>query len=572
MIKEVSSKHIKWGIAAATALFSIFIFYLNTIYPYFPGDDLIFMLKIPEDGIIGTERVASLSDLLESQYNFYFNYHYRVLNHTILQALLALPPVVFDILNVYVFLLLPVVVLQVSSLKKDLAYWEKYFIILMFIWVFHINLGWAYFPATGALNYTWMLIPQLWYLTELLKYDQGTSVNKKLILFLALVNSLGNENACVMLWTLTAVVALLNRDKDNRFLWWSFGIYMTGGAFMLLSPSVGKRLETQGHMSGGLYIHLKEFTRRTIYYLIRYTPVLLFLVFSRSKTALSNRKHLLLLLALAAATFSMVLAPLFEPRSAVLGFFIAMILSVSMASGEWKRWPLYALSIIGLLTCFYRLPYFQQQYERHQVNERILEANRGSQERVYLERYCDNATHDFLLCHENSDDPHGLDNSSTAAFHNIKEVVLSDMYVQSERRKLLFDTLSKNINHLSNFKSQSFENNLAVYFRETKEGMDLIVQAQVKEDPFYILRGSPGGFNKNRFFDLIPETTRLYFLDYLEDTSKRQQEVLEVAGYKHNYFYISDPSRYKYLLVSPYSFSAHAPYGGLIKLHLNEKG
>ncbi len=565
MTKESSSKHIKWGIAAVTALFSIFLFYLNIIYPYFPGDDLIFMLKIPEDGIIGTERVRSISDLLESQYNFYFNYHYRVLNHTILQALLVFPPVVFDILNVYVFLLLPIVVLQIQSGEKDQSYWEKYFIILMFIWVFHINLGWAYFPATGALNYTWMLIPQLWYLTELLKYDQGKAENKKLIIFLAVVNSLGNENACIMLWVLTAVVALLNRDRDNKFLWWAFVIHIIGGAFMLLSPSVGKRLETQGHMSGGLFLHLKEFVRRTIYYAIRYTPVLLFLIFSRSRTSLFTRKHLLILLALAAATFSMVLAPLFEPRSAVLGFFVSILLAISMSAHIWKKWPLYCMGILGLIIGLYRLPHFQEQYKRHQVNERILEQNRGSKERVYLERYCDNATYDFLLCHENSNDPHGLDNSSTAAFHNIKEVVLSDKYVQSKRRDLLFDTLSKNINHLSSFSAQAYADDFTIYTRLTREGMDLIIQAKAPEDPFYILRGSPSGVNKYRFFELLPASARLYFLDYLEDTSKRQQEILEIAGYKHNYFYIADPDRYKYLLASPYSFEAHAPYGEIIK-------
>jgi len=413
-----------------------------------------------------------------------------------------------------------------------------------------------------------MLIPQLWYLSELLKYDEGTSNNKKLILFLAVINSLGNENACVMLWTMTAVIALLNKDKDNKFLWWSFGIYMIGGAFMLLSPSVGKRLDTQGHMSGGLYIHIKEFVRRTIYYLIRYTPVLLFLIFTRSRSSLFGRKQLLLFLALAAATFSMILAPLFEPRSAVLGFFISMLIVVSVSSTEWKRWPLYTMGILGLIICIYRAPFFKEQFARHQVNEKILEDNRGSKERVYLEKYCDNATYDFLLCHENRDDPNSLDNSSTAAFHNIKEVVLSDKYVQSKRRVLLFDTLRKNINHLRSFEEHAFDNNLAVYTRNTKEGLDLIIQAQAT-NPFYIVRGSPRGFNKNRVFDLLPHNSRLYFLDYLEDTSKRQQDVLEVAGYKHNYFYISDPDRYKYFLISAYAFDAHAPVGEIVRLELD---
>jgi len=123
MTETSLTTYTKWGIAAATALFSIFLFYLNRIYPYFPGDDAVFQLIIPENGIIGTEKIRSLGDLIESQYNFYFNYHYRILNHFILQGLLALPPIIFDFLNVLVFLLLPICVLKISKLKADPQYW-----------------------------------------------------------------------------------------------------------------------------------------------------------------------------------------------------------------------------------------------------------------------------------------------------------------------------------------------------------------------------------------------------------------------------------------------------------------
>jgi len=564
------AKYIKWGIVAITALFSIFLFYLNILYPYFPGDDCIFQLKIPEDGIMGSERIRSLSDLLESQYNFYFNYHYRILNHFILQGLLAFPPVVFDLLNVVVFLLLPICVLQINEQKKDLSYWMQYLGLLFFIWVFHINLGWAYFPATGALNYTWYLIPQLIYLAALLKYNEGHSINNKQLVFLAAINALGNENACIMLCLLTGLVLLMTRKRENRFLYLALLFFIIGGVFMLASPSVGKRLEVQGHLSAGLVAHLMEFTKRTCYYFIRYTPLLLILVFAKNIQPWKTQKNLLLGTAFLAATFSMVLAPLFEPRSAVLGFFVLLMLFVAISGNEWKVWPVVVITSIGILLCFTRFPEFQTQYERHQINEQILEANIGAQELVYLERYCDHSTRDYLLCHENSEDPAAFDNRTLSALYNIKAVALAEKHVQSKRRELIFDSIRSGTQYLKEYEL-SYENEaVAIYNRGAVQGMDLVILTKDKTPPYYILRGAKRGLNKYLLLGLLPKSIRLYFLDFMEGNTLKKQKVLQHNNQNYSYFYLPDYKAYRYVLFSEYNFDTHSPEGNIYELKLDQ--
>jgi len=562
----------KWGIAAGIALFSIFLFYLNSLYPYFPGDDCVFQLIIPDEGIIGTERVDSLGDLVESQYNFYFNYHYRVLNHFVLQGLLALPPIVFDFLNVIAFLLLPWCLLKFSEHKDDLQYWLKYFFLLMFIWVFHINLGWAYFPATGALNYTWYLIPQLLYLALLLKLIDGQEVSSKWLVVLAAINALGNENACIMLCMLTAITIYLTRKRPARDLYLSILLFIAGGVFMLASPSIAKRLEVDAHMTAGLVPHLIEFSKRTVYYCIRYLPLLLLLLLSPERKPINTRKSILLLVAFVTATLSMVLAPLFEPRSAVLGFFVLLALMVSLVDSEWKLWPIYVITFVAIVLCFTRLPEFKKQYHRHQVNEQILESNRGATDRVHLERYCDYSTRDYLLCHENSENPNSFDNKSVAALYNIKEIALSEKFVQSKRRQQIFTQLSADSRDLDNFVKIKKTDDFSFYHQKNNAGMDLLLETTKDfTEPFYILRGAPKGVNKYRLLLLMPQSIRLYFLDYMEGNTLRKQDVLQSNGKSYNYFFIPDHQRYQYCLVSRYSFETHSPTGDIFQLNLDLK-
>ena len=566
MSEKHNERYIKWGIIAGAAIFSIFLLYLNIIYQYYPGDDMIFQLIIPEDGIIGSEKINSLGDLIESQVNFYNNYHYRVFNHTILQALLALPPIIFDVCNVVIFFLLPWPILKVVTDDKKIDYWIKYAMLILFIWVFHINLGWSYFPATGALNYTWMLIPQLWYVAELIRYIEGQDQVKGRLIGLSIANALANENACVMLLSITVLAWWWTRGRKNNHLILIMAIMVIGGAFMLLSPSLGKRLGTQGHMGGGLLPHLKEFALRTGYYLMRYTPVLLILLLSRSKTALRSPRQGLLIMAFISATFSMVLAPLFEPRSAVLGFFLLIMLMTSLAKGSWSRKYLLVLTVIATVISLYRLPFFNAQHARHQINKSILESNRGSNDTVYLERYCDHSTKEFLLCQDNDISPEAFSNKSVAAAYGIKAVVLSKEHSKIDRRENIYKAIKANDVFLDTYKHHQLADQIHIFHTLKESGIDLIVRSVKDYDPYYIVRGSNKGFSKDVFLQLIPQQYRLFFLDNLEVVTNTPQPIMHHKGYVYNYFHIPYPDRYKYVLISEYKVNQHSPVGPLLRI------
>lgn len=561
------SQNIKWGIAAGMSLFSIFLLYLNILYPYYPGDDMIFQLMIPDNGIVGSRPITSVIDLITSQVNFYYNYHYRIFNHTVLQALLAMPPLVFDIVNVIVFLLLPWPILRILNIKQEGQAWIKYAILILFIWIFHINIGWSYFHTTGALNYTWMLIPQLMYVALLIRYLEGNENLKKQLIGLALVNSLANENACVMLLCTTALAWLWTRDRKNKFLVLIMAIMIIGGGFMLLSPSLGKRLVGQGHMSGGLIAHTKEFVLRTGYYLIRYLPILAILWIGRTRGLLRSQRHILLSVAFVTATLSMILAPIFEPRSAVLGFFLLIVLCSSLSEGPWKRWVLYLFVIAGILIALYRTPPFQKQHERYLINEQILENNRGSKDIVYLQKYCDNTVRDYLLCHENHFESSSLNNRSAAALYNISEVALSPLLTKGNREEKVFSSIKKK--GLDDYKAIKLTDELTAYYKKHDTGQDLILKTKSTKKPFYIVRGSKRGNIIHRLYNLIPARYRLYFIDNLEGVTSRSQSVLHLSGNTYNYFYLGLDYDYREILISLYDFNAHSPIGEILSIKFN---
>ena len=207
---------------------------------------------MPTEGIIGSERISSVGDLVASQKNFYYNYHYRILNHTLLQLLLLLPAWIFDALNVLVFLVLPACLLRIRPALPQ--YGRHYMFLLFFIWVFHFDLGRCYFLTTGSLNYSWLLIPQLLYLTELYRQWQGSG-SGRLLLLLALLNANSNENAQVVLFLMTLYVGW--QQRKALMIWASAAVLLAGGLFMLASPSISSRLAEQGLS----LIHISEPTR-----------------------------------------------------------------------------------------------------------------------------------------------------------------------------------------------------------------------------------------------------------------------------------------------------------------------
>ncbi len=559
-------KYILYIIIAA---FAVYIFWLNIISPFLTGDDLIFQLKIPADGVIGTERIHSLSDLIESQINFYKNYHYRVINHTVLQFILLLPPIVFDILNTCVFFLLPWVILKINKDQTPLQYLIKYVVILLFIWVFHFSLGWCYFPATGALNYTWMLIPQLWYIALILEYREG-ALHRWSLIWLALANSMANENVCVSLFLLTIWILWETRHRKDSTLYICLFIMAIGGLFMLSSPSIGKRLATQGHRDAGLVQHVLEYGRRVIYYFIRYSPILLLLLIGGRQRIKIHSKEILLFAVIMIATGVMIIVPLFEPRSAVFGFFVLLMLVVSLINKiNVRPITIALLVVISSYLCVARAPAFLSLKAKHDLNHNILNSNKGA-DKVSLHKYCDVTSHDYILCHEISEDVNYFDNKTVAAFYNIDEVTLKEEYVLDLQRKQVYNDIMSDNHYLNNYKSIDIDQSAKLFYRKNSDDLDLVIRriSEGTDSTFYIFRAHRTGLLKHHLALLLPLSIQLYFLDYVEDLTERSQEKLYHDSYSYNYNYIANASQYRYILITKYSFEKHSAEGNILKLEL----
>lgn len=240
-----------------------------------------------------------------------------------------------------------------------------------------------------------------------------------------------------------------------------------------------------------------------------------------------------------------------------------------MCTNSALRLPvLYSFVVVGVLVGVQRLPEFLVQYDRHAVNDRVLEAQRGKEEAL-LQRYCDNIYRDYILCHEISEDPAYFDNLTLAAFYDIDEVKLAPQLVDIERRRIVFDSLSVNERYLQLFNKSHWPTQGHIYTQSSEEGLDLIVSSEKQYEAFYIIRGCRRGLNKHKLYNLLPLRWRMFFLDFLEDTTKRSQESLLIGGKRYHYDLIENDHSYDYLLISEYSFEDHAPVGKIMRLDLD---
>lgn len=535
--------------------------------PYLCGDDYIFQMKIPADGIFGTERIHSLSDLIESQINFYNNYHYRIINHTVLQVLLLLPPIVFDLLNTIVFLLLPYVLLLINPSTNPNIRGIRYLTILSFIWVFHFSLGWSYFPATGALNYTWMLIPQILYIVLLLRHREKAVQSWKLI-SLAMINIMANENVCVTLLLLTLFVLLETRRRKDYALYSCIAIIVLGGIIMLSSPSISNRLSEQGFRDSTISSHIAEYIKRLVYYTIRYSPILLILMFISIKRLTFGRMQLYLIITIIVANGIMIIVPLFEARSAVYGFFIAMLLILSSLPKDFYSKKLfYLLIVLASLVTIVRAPHFITLNKSHKLNTELLEANRGA-ESIELMPYCDKGLSDYVLCHDISSDPNYFDNQSLSSFYDIDNVILN--------KSQNIEILSKGVFHLikqqqrvpDHYKLIHSGNDQQIYFHRSNEKTDLIIESVDMEEDFYIIRGLKKSIANISLLSMLPKSIAISFADYLEDSTLKQQPNLIYNGRSYNYYHINNSDVYNSFLIAPYSIENHSVSGDIIKCNL----
>ncbi len=538
-------------------MFSICLFYLNYLFPYFPGDDFYYQLAFPEDGPIGDRAIDSIGSFCSSIINHYNNYNPRVLPHATLQAILLLSKVVFDLINTFAFLFLAYVIMTFSQVRNWYKKLYLFCFTLFFIWVFHFALGRAYFWTTGSLNYTWFLSLQLLYLRGLLRAVESDNDISIRTVFLSLLVCTTNENVILALFVASVIVIFYHYIVEQRIskkIIIAGFILGAGGAIMLVSPSMQLRVEAEASIFVDSSDKIIEYCKRQLYYILCMLPIALYYSISSSVSFINKRSLNLIILVLVVANLTMIFAPLYRPRSAVFSFIamICLVLKTTKFEIIKRQWLITPLILIAGLMAYTRLPLYKKVHDISKINYDRLEANRNSSDTVYVDKICYSYRYDCMMCDDFSDDTTLKGNEAVESFYNINKIAIDPKYSVSLRRQHFIN----NHTSLNNYSINHIDDNTTLYLKDFNDGLEVIVEYRemiVPEDHLVILRGSRSGLNSHRFIDILPSWIRMYFLDYKE----HQESLFRLRGKFYSYNFIFDPDDYNYFVASLYSKKNH---------------
>jgi len=344
---------------------------------------------------------------------------------------------------------------------------------------------------------------------------------------------------------------------------------------MLLSPSLQWRIAEQGMDYAGLSNRILEYGKRLCYYLIRYAPLLLILLFGYRRNPLSKLQYYLLFI-LIGSSLSMFLAPLYEPRTAIFSFIIFLMLVISLV--DWstgiRNRLLYITLGVSLIISVIRINIFQNVFRYFPDNIAQLERHKGSQI-VSLQPQCFSATSGLVICEEISDNANFIDNKTLAAFYDIDSVILDKKYSTAIRKQKFISKIEQDNNLLSTYDEHKIIDNQieSIYLKETDIGLEVICSLRknvsVPTRSTVILRGRKSGVSSHRIIQLFSYKLQLPFLDYLEyqgDHNIENGSIIELAnGQRLFYNHILRPDHYECFLISLYDINNHTSVGEVLE-------
>lgn len=539
-----------------------------------PGDDYMFLMKMPIDGTVGISRIHSLSDFIESQINIFNTCHYRVLVHTLIQFFLLLPEWIFDLFNTLALLWIVKLTIPRSVNKTFIPI--VFLAVLCFVWLLHPDLGNAYFWTTGAINYTWTLIPLLLYVRTLVRVLE-TDAGYNQLVFLAPLVASANENALISLFVTTCLLAiykLRNEGKLQKKLVIAGGVLLLGGMIMVLSPSASARLAREGFHYESMTWRLLEFVKRAGFYAISYSSVVLLILLFKAKSLQWRNMTVLMLLGIVALSLmSMIAVPIFEPRSSVFGFFVSiyLMLYILKSSKGFSAWALGVLVMLSFLFGYQRMKVFQDVNKKVTANYTILENSKGKN-LVTLDRQCQQSEDHYIVCYE-IDERDSYINQSIEHYYGIDKIKLNGNYSRKVQRDRWSDQLTQNASPVTSTFSDFEKLDDTVFAKEDVMGTHVIIdlgKEKYSTDKTTILRGSRRGSLKHTLLNVLPKNYRIYFLDFLEYTGTYYKDGKPVVidggdGHMYAYHLIYDLEKYDHLYYSLYSLKNHAPIGEIKK-------
>lgn len=364
----------------------VLIYILNRFYPLFAEDwDYRFIWEWE-----GTNpnKIHSLGDIIQSQYNHYMHWGGRSIVHAIDQFLLMLPTALSDLINSLAFVLFAYLIYKIANIKNTAN---------VFVFIFTATSIYLFQPAfpttvlwlTGSCNYLWgTLIIIIFLYPYIVYYQTQTSLKGGLVamgmFLLGLLAGWTNENMGIALIMFIFVITLLiyrnDRDKESARFWMFTGLIgaIIGYLIMILAPgnffrlkyiqNVDNSANTISFFIDSLSIRITALYNHFLHYLLLPSAIYLVLLFICIKTGAkqSGKKRVRLSMLFFGAAYvahlAMIATPIY-PQRALFGVisFIIIANAILYASIEIKTnvVRLINMIVIGGLLAFSAIGYYR---------------------------------------------------------------------------------------------------------------------------------------------------------------------------------------------------------------------
>lgn len=229
----------EYVMAGIMSLFFILFCILNFLYPLYADDWGYFLHNFEK-----SSDYNIVKEIVNRQYNQYFNWGGRVVVHSIAHFILWLGYPWYNLLNTLVFILLLYLIYKISNYTHSINP-VLFTLLTLLVWFATPSFNYVFFWKVGAANYLWStLIILLFIYPYYTHYISGKKNEngflRSLLFFLAgIIAGWTNENMVVGLaFFIVALIILLKYEKRPVPIWIIFGLcgVLAGGVFMLSAP------------------------------------------------------------------------------------------------------------------------------------------------------------------------------------------------------------------------------------------------------------------------------------------------------------------------------------------------
>jgi len=452
MIKrKTSDKKTQILFIASVCCIFVLIYILNRLYPLF-ADDWFYSFIYNDKDI----RVASLSDIFESQYNHYFVWGGRSVVHAIDQLLLMMDFSVICFLNSLAYIAFVYVLYKIANRDNTVN---------PFVFILFSLLIWFSQPAffetviwkTGSVNYLWGGLVVLLFMYPYYKYYRSGKSGDNLLkiimfFFCGVIAGWTNENmSLALIFFIVAVLVMSRYNKVTIPKWAIAGLLgvVVGCAFLLLAPGNYTRLEGVKETYGWhditfvktLWIGIKNILRYLWHYILPLLGIyILFLaVYNRfPKDAEAKNLNIyssLLFLATGFIALGAMVASLIFPERSLFGIIILFLIPIGIIYAnidlEKLNFKYFNIGVLFIFLVLFGESYYRSVRDLHMVssvfNEReayIEEQKSKGIDTIVFTKAMEPIDEKKYFVWDLTDDPNGWTNKAYARFHGLKSVNL----------------------------------------------------------------------------------------------------------------------------------------------------